>query len=600
MRRRREHLKLFAPCNEGIVERALAKVSLEEGLPALSWEVFEQERLLELVFVSQASSTTAKFVYELLSRYLVPGRRLNLPLFFSCEIASKGWTLIRAAVELESDQQLQAVLKRLEFFEFELTLGATSYFHARCILEAKGVTLDEKAALVHERMLRWICRFPASFDAELLFAMHALFILAKEGFKQGRSAGCLARIVISFYALKKELVSSVEKGPSERHFKIRCAPFTAPSPLGAKKVLGLFVGLNFLKKNEVFEERHLMEAVRSLYPELSMIAGSVYKEQLEEERVQILYVELAPPLAPQDLGAFKKRLPEEIKKRVERLVSPVFMPRNEEEVLRSIVTLAGELKFVADVPQVMLHFDHQTDEELYFTLVMASLQEGLAERLSQSSSLVTWRVERAKEVGKLRNRYPKIASVLSAHFKKAPFLREDRSLNLYLARQKVIDELQSAIGQIRDYNGGMLAKQVENLSALSEALGPLAGKEQFLLSNFFHSLYPVEVRALLLPEVMKGLFMLLLSVKEEEGALGNRIAIQEERGCLLALFALQDPKLHDPVHRAIDALELKWPYLATLHLPLFETLYIGALLFSEDLSLRERFTQSLQSALQPY
>ena len=68
------------------------------------------------------------------------------------------------------------------------------------------------------------------------------------------------------------------------------------------------------------------------------------------------------------------------------------------------------------------------------------------------------------------------------------------------------------MGEVRDYNGGMISKQNEVLSALHELLGAEAQRHGLLLDNFFHALYPVEKRSLVPPQDLKTFFTLLLEV----------------------------------------------------------------------------------------
>ena len=58
----------------------------------------------------------------------------------------------------------------------------------------------------------------------------------------------------------------------------------------------------------------------------------------------------------------------------------------------------------------------------------------------------------------------------------------------------------------------MISKQNEVLSSLYKLLGKQAQKNQLLLDNFFHSLFPVEKRSLVSAVRLKTLFDLLLEV----------------------------------------------------------------------------------------
>jgi hypothetical protein len=186
------------------------------------------------------------------------------------------------------------------------------------------------------------------------------------------------------------------------------------------------------------------------------------------------------------------------------------MLRNEEEVIRHIVTLSGQLKFVRDLPQVILSFERQTETDLIFNVILVRIlfPESLSIQnlFDQKQLLLTYIHDRVKRVGMLRKRYPKEATVFQVSFKSYPFLRDDHSVDLYKARQEVIKDLERVIGEIRDYYGGMIIKQLELLGALKHEIGELSRTDELLLESFFHSLYPVEMRSVLSPEPLRKLF----------------------------------------------------------------------------------------------
>lgn len=79
--------------------------------------------------------------------------------------------------------------------------------------------------------------------------------------------------------------------------------------------------------------------------------------------------------------------------------------------------------------------------------------------------------DRIQNVSYIRKSHPIEANVFRLHMTKLPsFLRMDFSVNLYLAREEVVKFLNRYIGEVRDYNGGMMLKQGEllpNLNAFS-------------------------------------------------------------------------------------------------------------------------------------
>ena len=83
----------------------------------------------------------------------------------------------------------------------------------------------------------------------------------------------------------------------------------------------------------------------------------------------------------------------------------------------------------------------------------------------------------------------------------------------FAARLHLVKEIESAIGEVRDYNGGMILKQSENFQRLKKMLGKLANKNALLLQNFFHAITPAHLSTTLDPHLLRILFSMLLEAQ---------------------------------------------------------------------------------------
>ena len=78
------------------------------------------------------------------------------------------------------------------------------------------------------------------------------------------------------------------------------------------------------------------------------------------------------------------------------------------------------------------------------------------------------------------------------------------------------------MGPVRDYNGGMIYKLQESITALKSSLGKSA--DAILIEKFFYSIVPIEMRSSLDTDTLKTMFLLLnqsikgdtLQCKQEE------------------------------------------------------------------------------------
>ena len=196
------------------------------------------------------------------------------------------------------------------------------------------------------------------------------------------------------------------------------------------------------------------------------------------------------------------------------------MPRNEEEVIRNILILSKQLKYKHDIPQLIISFNDQTDAELSFTVILVRILQSdslCIQKIASSAypDFIHFKVDKVKTIGMLRNKYPKEAIVCRVGLSSASFLRQDHSIDLYRVRLKIIEGIQALFGEVRDYNGGMIAKQAETFKLLQDILGEKARQHDFLLENFFHSIFPIELRSIVPLHAMRDLFCLLLKLREE-------------------------------------------------------------------------------------
>jgi hypothetical protein len=310
---------------------------------------------------------------------------------------------------------------------------------------------------------------------------------------------------------------------------------------------------------------------------------------IKEDNIHLLYLEVEGEV---DLKLLKEKLAEEIKNGIERVMHPIFMPRNEEEVMRNIITLSNQLKFPRDLPQVIISFDQQTDEELWFTVTVLRLKGEkdlpLQDLFMHKNPQMKFCPDRVKQVGLLRKKTPKEATVAHIKLPVYPFLRADHSVDLFKARHDVVLSLQKVLGEFRDYNGGMIAKQHEQFLALKNLLPDLGKKEEVLLEKFFHSLYPIELRSLFHPAPLKTLFLMLVDLMagKQEGA----SALCEGDYCFY-LCSCQS----DEIKRRLEGIVEREALIevAVVSLQHFETQYLGFIYTEADPEKQRRFLEKL-------
>lgn len=554
-----------------------------------------------------------KFFFELITRWLVPGKRLEALLFCASEfsvpdIGEDHFTLCEVMIHITDDEDLQAIRRNLPTIETEIKLGMQSAYYARRILESKGISSGEKTAILQAYMAYLIKRLPNVLDQGIFTEMQHLLVITTDEFKKNRESRHLSRIIASHYLFRKQLNQALRTQPEKRHLFLKVFKASLKKHPNDNPILGIIVGLNFLKDKEVFDERHLLKAVQNILPEVHLVEGSCYESKQGNDDLCLLYLEVEKeehePFLSSEINKLRRDLSNELRERIEHLMHPIFMPRNDEEIMRNILSLADQLKFMQDTPQVFITFDEQTHAHLFFTIILVRVlkksSHSIHEHFRMKDTFLEYIHDFCKTVGFLRKKYPKEATVFRVRLPKEMFLRPDHSIDLYKARQVVVSELSRLVGDVRDYNGGMITKQNEQLAQLRVLLAEADVKNEFLIENFFYSLSPAVMRSVHDPHVLKNFFLLIYDLIESgfEMLDEHYIKIQRDLEIVYTIICVEDATVKPMLDQAIQKLNIASTELASITLKAHDAICIGYLYYSSDPYKQEYFCQTLQQALE--
>jgi hypothetical protein len=163
---------------------------------------------LSFFVVSRYRSDAFRFFFDMIIRWLVPGKRLNAIALFAGDFAIPSvsgdlYSLCEVVVRIDDPEDVKHIQANLSTIETELRLGMESSYYARRILEIKGVNADEKIELVQERITAIIRRLPKYFDYDLISEMQHLFVMCRDEFKALRQSGHLTRIICCLFLFRK-------------------------------------------------------------------------------------------------------------------------------------------------------------------------------------------------------------------------------------------------------------------------------------------------------------------------------------------------------------------------------------------------------------
>ncbi len=602
------------------VEELLSKIWPElssgkdfiESLPFLKWEETDSSGIsLSITLFCKYRLGAGSFFYDMIGRWLTPFKRLNIDLFFSSDFTLPGFseepfTIAELVIHFTEKAVFEEAKKSWKTLETEIKLGASSAYHASRILEFKSLSPDRKTAMIQEKIASLMQNRNEGFDRGIFSQMQKFLVNCRDDFKVNRDSHHISRIISILYLIQKTLDQKRKEAPNERHFVLKLLKTKLHFPSQDRQVLGVLVGLNLLGDYEVFEQEHLMNAISSYLPGVKVVENSFLMDRGIDKKGQTLYIEIEKEskqeFSLEEIQKLRKHLPEYLKGSIERLMHPIFMPRNEEEILKNIMSLSGQLKYVKDLPQVIISFDEQKQEELNFTVIFLRIlkpkEEPAAKILERLPSQYKLRVDRTRKLGTLRRRYAKEAVVFRIAMPSANYLRRDRSIDLYKARQDVLSLLQSSFGEVRDYNGGMILKEAQVLNGLKASLGILGKKHELLLEKFFYSLFPVEMRSVLEVEPIKQFFLLFLQSiqKEKKGVLTHPKAYyKEESKRALALVFTDSLQLKKHLSESMASLQV--PSYQLVSFSIDSQKVHGYLLLSDIKEKKNRFFQTIEKAL---
>lgn len=589
-----------------------------------------------------------RYFTDMIARWAYPGKATILYSTQSLRFAITGFPNVyfffyQGISPIETAEDLEAISKNFNILRREIQLNIRSVMHARKIVKTKHLTDTQMKMVIKEQMASLLSREDKDIEKDLLEQMHELLIKAateekidqikqqltrallnktepyerdifnemqhfvsffSQSFAAVRQTSHLTRLVSFYYLFRKHLQHEVEAAPDKRHLSVKLFRTSVKEEETELATLGLLIAINLLKEHELFDALHALEAVQHCMPNVEMVPSSYVTDRQNLDKIRLLYFEVKKtdhtPFSLEETNLLRQRLPQELKASVENVVNAVFMPNNDEEIMRNIILLASELKYVDDIPQVIVHFDRQKGQDVIFSVVLLRIirpnSPPIDDLLARERSI---RILEIKEAGTVRKRYAKQACVFHIVMPKKPYLRKNFTLDLFKARQNVISQLEQIFGHIRDYNGGLLAKQHEVYFELHKSLSPDQQAQDYLLENLFYSLSPVINRSTLPLQALRSLFGMTLEVGghnfSEKRAFFRR---EEMQGCINVFFAHPDEKERDRLFKKIKKLSIPTANLTYTFIDAYDVPCLGLILRTDQPFLSESSRSSFLQTFQ--
>ncbi|MBS0585730.1 MAG: hypothetical protein JSR76_05460 [Verrucomicrobia bacterium] len=649
-------LLLFGKSIESLDERDKIEAfykQLEEAIPISHATETKGQVPCTLSFATlcQANYThgVGRFLADIYSRWLVPGKQLTLVYMHSLAFAftlkpDHGYYLHELFVTIDNKKDLSILEAHLSNVQKEIQLNILAVQYARKIISLKSLTSEQKRIIIQENISSLLHRPQKEIEDSIFDHMHHLFIkvsaeekissikehisplvelrpqiferdifhqlqnfaiLFKDTFTVKRDSKHLTRMIAYGYLFRKVITNLILSEPHVRHLSIKLLHTNLLIGNEIKPVIGILITINFLRDNEIIGDKHLFKAIQSILPNAEKVPDSVIHDRHTQGQVRTIYMEVYKQqglFTRQEIKNLKARLFNEIKTRIESVINPIFMPRNEEEVLRNILTLSNQLKYIQDIPQVIITFHKQTDSKLTFTIILLRILKGdyqpLQKLFTKHKAKVKFSDHEIRTVGLVRKKYPKEANIFEMHLEKKFFLRKDFSVDLSEARKAAFHTLTDMLGELRDYNGGMISKRLEVLGELKKLLLQINIRNDFLLENFFYSLSPNYMQSILAPHILKKVFLFLLEALENNyNTHIYFLKTQIVEGYFLLAIGAVNPSFKEFIEKKLELFEFEPSSLTSSFVNMQDISCLSFILKFSDSDQHQKFLQTIIEAV---
>ncbi len=607
--------------------------------------------IFTLLCQANFTNGVGRYVSDCLSRWLIPGKFFPLCAVHSLNFQfladrSHNFFMHQVIVEVKEGNELTLIKNNVPALMEEMRLNIMAVQHARSVMTISTLSEEQKSWIIQENIATIIDRPSKEFDSTLYDQMHQFFIklsaeekigqikesfasfikhkpnifdrdiyseiqyfvlIFRETFTALRPLKHVGRIISYQYIFRKLLQQQMKARPKERHLVVKLVKTQLQQPIASKSVVGVLIGINVLSDLERFEKTHILKALNHCLPGLKAVKDSYIVDQRSQDKIRLLYLEIEKedysPFTLPEMKQLKKRIIRELNGQFENVIHHVFMPRNDEEILRNILLLANQLKYVKDIPQVVISFEKQGEEDLSFTIILLRLlrspeEPSLEEILSKANTFLKFHDFEVKQVGRLRHKYVKEANIFKVILDKKRVLRKDYSLDIFKARHAVYSELSAILGEVRDFNGGILSKQHEVFHELRQSLLEEGQNDDFLLESFFYSLNPPLMRSIFSSSLLKSLYIML--VENGKLSLGEKpfqVVSKIEEEYLLVMIVSAHGGYHDKVLQSIASLKIPSTHVASAFVEDYETSCLGFIARLTDEKGQNLFLDTIEQAL---
>jgi oligopeptide transport system substrate-binding protein len=455
----------------------------------------------------------------------------------------------------------------------------------------------------YEKLQKWIARYPGNIDSSMINDLFVMYLLASKKFLDHRNTTHLMRVVLSIHLMKKKLLREEIFLSNDRPIEIRWMSTKLQFPFSSKSVMSCLVGFSALDKYELFDEENIVLTLQKHLPGLKLVKESSYQHVSQHTSIEFFYFEIekkdGTTFSLQEQNLLREKIEEKVKNSIQMLSPALFVGNTEEEAYKNILVLNQEIQSLYDLPQACINLDQQTGNEIIFRVTLVYVSPFHRFSLKDRFLNCKYVLQRSLIVRQLED-HPVEAHIFHIHLSlESSLLKSDGSLDFYAARQKVTALIMNAIGEFRDYNGGIIIKQQELFQGFKERFPDFAKDDPGLMETFFYSIMPLEKQAVLDLDSLSNLFSFFIKNQHknlpEKSNCYLKINLQEQQVFLTVVG--EKSSLSKIIFIFLNEQSLRTKNIAYNLFDIGERTYFNCLLLQEETADIEKFILDLQDFL---
>ena len=176
----------------------------------------------------------------------------------------------------------------------------------------------------------------------------------------------------------------------------------------------------------------------------------------------------------------------------------------------------------------------------------------------------------------------------------------DNFVDLKKARKSILSELNNLFGEVRDFNGGMIAKQDEAFVDLKKGLEKIEKEQELILEKYFYAIRPVAMALTTPKKILQSFFLMFLNAIKREKTRPIKqkdLLFKQDSSALYLIVSSQKTALKQHLDETIEKMDLLSSEVFSFVLSFESMTYLGYVYLSEKNESQKRFLSSIQLAL---